>query len=85
MKKNKKFDKREATRATIAPSTSQVGTPSAPLHKVKFPCKLCKGDHIIFYCRGIPRILEVWSQDLACPSSSSKAHLDNKYSIGSGK
>ena len=75
-KKKKKSDKRDATHATISPSTSQVGTPSAPPRKVKFPCKLCKGDHLLRDCPGIPRILEVWSHDPAHPSSSSQAHDD---------
>ena len=56
-KKKKKSDKHEATRATISLSTSQVGTPSAPSRKVKFPCKLCKGDHLLRDCPGIPWIL----------------------------
>jgi len=76
MKKKKKFDKHEATYATIAPSTSQVRPPSTPLRKIKFPCKLCKGDHLLRDCLGIPRIIEAWSHDLARPSSSSEAHGD---------
>ena len=85
MMKKKKSDKCEATCASIAlstsqveppsaPSTSQVEPPSAPPRKVKFPCKLCKGDHLLHDCPGIPRILEVWSHDPAHPSSSFKAH-----------
>ncbi len=68
-----------------SPITSQVRTPSAPPWKVTFPCKLCKGDHLLRDCPGIPRILEVWSHDLARPSSSSEAHVDVQSLIGSGK
>jgi len=67
MKKKKKVDKHESTHETIAPSTYQFGTPSTPSWKVKFHCKLCKGDHLLRDCPGISRILEVWSHDLACP------------------
>ena len=84
-KKKKKSDKCKATCAATAPSTSQVETPSAPLRKVKFPCKLCKGDHILRYCPGIPRILDVWSRDPAHPSSSSEAHGDATLSTGKSK
>ena len=30
-------------------------------HNVKFPCKLCKGDHLLRDCSIIPKVLEVWS------------------------
>ena len=76
MKKKKKSNKREATCATISLSTSQVRTPSTSPQKVKFPCKLCKGDHLLRDCPYVPMILEVWSHDLAHPSSSSKAHVN---------
>ena len=84
-KKKKKSDKHEATCAAIAPSTSQVGTPPTPQWKVKFPCKLCKDDHLLHECPAILRILEVWSPDLAHPSLSSKAHADATLSTGNDK
>ena len=85
MMKKKKSDKHETTYAATAPSTSQVRTPSSPPRKVKFPCKLCKGDHLLCDCLGILRILEVWSHDLAHPSSSSEAHGDATLSNGNSK
>jgi hypothetical protein len=30
--------------------------------KPKFPCRLCKGDHLLKDCPGIPVVVEVWSQ-----------------------
>ena len=30
--------------------------------KPKYPCKLCKGDHFLINCPGIPKVLEVWSE-----------------------
>jgi len=74
-KKKKKTKKKKSHRQEVK-STAQVGPPSAPPWKVKFPCKLCKDDHLLHDCPGIPKILEVWSHDLACPSLSSEAHGD---------
>ena len=84
-KKKKKSPKEETKSATTAPSSSEVGPPSAPPWKVKFPCRLCKEDHLLRDCLGIPRVLEVWCQDPACPSSSFEAHGDATLSIGNGK
>ena len=75
-KKKKKKTKKKKSHKREVKSTTQVRPPSAPPWKVKFPCKLCKDDHLLRDCPGIPRILEVWSHDPACPSSSSKAHGD---------
>ena len=72
-KKKKKTPKREVK------STTQVEPPFAPPRKVKFPCKLCKEDHLLRDCPGIPKVLEVWSRDTAHPSSSSRAHDDATY------
>jgi len=83
--KKKNSHKQEAKSATTAPSTALVGTASAPLWKVKFPCKLWKDEHILHDCPGIPKILEVWSHDLAQPSSSSEAHGDATPLAGNGK
>lgn len=83
--KKKKSSKGEAKSAATTPSPPQVGPPSAPPRKVKFPCRLCKKDHLLHDCPGIPRVLEVWSRDPACPSSSSGAHSDATLSTGNGK
>ena len=45
-KKKKMSDKREANHAIIAPNALPAEKPSDPLQKVKFPYKLCKGDHL---------------------------------------
>lgn len=31
--------------------------------KPKYPCKVCKGDHFLINCHGIPKVLEVWSNN----------------------
>ena len=69
----------------IHSSAPEVGSPSAPPRKVKFPCRLCKEDHLLRDCPGIPMVLEVWSRDPAHPSSSSEAHGDATLSVGNGK
>ena len=84
--KKKKSPKGEATSITLTPSSSpEVGPPSAPPRKVKFPCRLCKEDHLLRDCPDIPRVLEIWSRDPAHPSSSSGAHGDATLLVGNGK
>ena len=83
--KKNKAPKGEARSTALTPSTPEFGPPSAPPRKVKFPCRLCKGDHLLRDFPGIPRVLEVWSRDLACPSSSTKAHVDVPLSTHKGK
>jgi len=84
-KKKKKKTKEKKSPKREAKSTPQVGPPFAPPRKVKFPCRLCKDDHIPRDCPGIPRILEVWSRDLAHPSLSSEAQGDATLSTRNGK
>ena len=58
--KKKKSDKREAKAATTVSEISPLDKPSNPPRKVKFPCLLCTGDHLLRDCPGIPKVLEVW-------------------------
>ena len=41
---------------------SCVDVPVSDTHKVKFPCILCKGDHLLKDCPGISLVLEVCSK-----------------------
>jgi len=84
-KKKKKSPKGEAKSAATALSSTQVEPPSSPPQKVKFPCRLCKDDHLLHDCPSIPRVLDVWSHDPAHSSSSSEAHGDTTLSVGNGK
>lgn len=84
-KKKKKSPKEETKSAATAPSSSKFGPPSAPPWKVKFPCRLCKDNHLLRDSPSIPRVLEVWSRDPARPSSSSEAHADATLSVGNRK
>ena len=55
-KKNKAL-KGEAKSAATPSSTPEVGPPSAPPRKVKFLYRLCKDDHLLRDCPGIPRVV----------------------------
>ena len=55
-------------------------------HKLKFPCKICKGDHLLWEFHGIPKILEVWSIGSHQPlSSTSRDHAGDKPSTSDNK
>lgn len=85
-KKKKKLDKQEANRASITPNAPPINKTSDPSWKVKFPCKLCKGDHLFRDYPGIPSVLEVWSQNLDRPSPSTYGdHVDATSSVSDGK
>ena len=45
--KKKKSDKREAKAAATASNAPPLDKPSNPPRKVKFPCMLCTGDHLL--------------------------------------
>ena len=82
--KKKKSPKGEVTSIPLAPSpsTPEVEPPSAPPREAKFPCRLCKEDHLLRDCPGIPRVLDVWSRAPARPSPS---HSDAILSVGKEK
>lgn len=50
-------------------------------HKLKFPCKLCKGGHLLIDYPCIPKVLEVCSKNsyqLTVDPSTSDFHLPRK-------
>ena len=57
--KKKKKNSQGGKQATIATNATSMEKPSNQPHKVKFPCILCKGDHLLRDCPGIPHVLEV--------------------------
>ena len=78
-KKKKKKTKKKKSPKTKVPSTpniTKVKSPPAPQRKAKFPCRLCKEDHLLRDCPGIPKVLEVWAHDRDRPASSSGDHGD---------
>ena len=89
-KKTKRKAKNKNTkRNVIAPTYDlHVGIPPATDHdagsidvpisgscKPKFPCRICKGDHLIKDCPSISLVLEVWSKHPL--SSVSNHHVDD--------
>jgi hypothetical protein len=40
-------------------------------HKPKFPCNLCKGDHLTHICPGIPEVQRLWSLSTSSYDSES--------------
>ena len=47
--------------ASLDGSTNSIENPIKIGHKIKFPCDLCKGDHLIHISLGILEVLKVWS------------------------
>jgi hypothetical protein len=46
--------------------------------KPKYPCRLCKGSHLLKDCPGLPKVIEVWSTHPCQPmSSASEQHTDD--------
>jgi hypothetical protein len=47
-------------------------------HKPKYPCRICKGSHILKECPGLSKVIEAWSTHPCQPTSlSSEQHADN--------
>ena len=55
----KKKDKKEKTQQ---PSTLDGARFKRTPGKPKFPCKLCKGGHLLKECLGLSRVQEEWSK-----------------------
>jgi hypothetical protein len=48
------------------------------IRKPKYPCRLCKGSHLLKECPGLPKVIEVWSTHPDQPmSSASEQHVDD--------
>jgi hypothetical protein len=46
--------------------------------KPKYPCRLCKGSHLLKDCPGLPKVIEAWSTQPRQPmSSTSEQHVDD--------
>jgi hypothetical protein len=46
----------------------------------KFPCRICKGDHLLKDCTGISQVVEVWSRGSQPASSTVADHVGDKPS-----
>jgi hypothetical protein len=60
----------EPTIASHAGGINSVEKPRQIVRNPKFPCKLCKGDHLTHLCLGIPEVQRLWS----LPASSSNSY-----------
>ena len=63
IKKKKKKQKTKSQPIT-PPSVESVYLHTQRLRKPKFPCRICKGDHLLKYCHGLTLVLEKWSNVL---------------------
>ena len=79
--KKKKSEKREAKVA----ATALIDKPSDPPRKVKFPCMLCTGDHLLRDCPGILKVLEEWSSGRPSLPLASGIQVGGTSSTGAGK
>jgi hypothetical protein len=48
--------------------------------KPKFPCSICKGEHLLKDFPGIPKVVEVWSEVPQPVSSTTASHVGDKPS-----
>jgi hypothetical protein len=73
----KKKDKKGRNQPTIVHhvgSVDDVGKPTNTGRKPKFPCRICKGDHLLRDFPGLPKVLEVWSMGSQQPMSPASGH-----------
>jgi hypothetical protein len=69
----------QPTTASHAGGINSVEKPRWIGRKPKFPCKLCKGDHLTHLCPGIPEVQRLWS--LSASSSDSESFEVSSQSI----
>jgi hypothetical protein len=69
----------QPTTASHAGGINSVEKPRRIGRKPKFPCKLCKGDHLTHLCPGIPEVQRLWS--LSASSSDSESFEVSSQSI----
>jgi hypothetical protein len=69
----------QPTTASHARGINSVEKPRQIGHKPKFPCKLCKGDHLNHFFPDIPKVQILWS--LSASSSDSESFEFSLQSI----
>jgi hypothetical protein len=57
--------------ASQAGGINSIEKPRQIGHKPKFPCKICKGDHLTHMCPGIPKVQRLWSLSARYSNSES--------------
>ena len=77
-KKNKGKKKKDKKEKKQQPSALDGAHSKRTLGKRKFPCKLCKGDHLLKECYGLSHVQEEWSKrSKPSVSSTSDHHVDD--------
>ena len=72
--KNKKDKKEKKNQLSDLDGAHSKRTPEKP----KFPCKLCKGDHLLNGCLRLSHVQEEWSKrSKLSVSSTSDHHVDD--------
>jgi hypothetical protein len=62
------FGSKQPTAINSTGSVDEVMKIKMKNPKPKFPCIICKGDHFLRDCPGIPKVLDVWSSTSSTPS-----------------
>ena len=75
--KKKKNKQKTKSQPITPPSAESVEFHTQRLCKPKFPCRLCKGDHLLKYCHGMSLVLEEWFKVSRQPMSSASGHHTN--------
>jgi hypothetical protein len=64
----------------------EVHKPIKTTQKPKFPCRICKGDHLLKDFPGIPKVLDMWSMSSKqLVSSTSAGHAGDNPSTSESK
>ena len=83
--KKKRSNKREVNAKNIMPKKPSIEKSSKLPRKVKFPCMLCKGNHLLRDYPGIPKVLEVWSDGHPSLPLASGSHIGSTYLTSADK
>jgi hypothetical protein len=84
-KKNKQRSKPPTTIKNVGKQTITVNRDGSvddvkitqTIHKPKYPCRLCKGSHLLKECPGLSKVIEVWSTHPRQPIAlASEQHAD---------
>jgi hypothetical protein len=85
-KNKKKKNKQGGNQPTTMVSVDNVKKTTNIGRKPKFPCRICKGDHLLKHFPGIPKVLEVWSMGSQQPMSPTTAgHVGDNPSTSDHK
>jgi len=76
-KKKNKQGGNQPTSVKHARSVDDIDKSNYTCRKFKFPCRLCKGDHLLTDFPSLPKVLEVWSMSSQQPASPAFEHHDD--------